>query len=157
MRIGGRIIKSGGFWAVDVPLLDVATQGRTRAEAFLMIADAVEMLVRRKGFRLRIFPGRGGNFEIGSADEGALIALVLKRIRAKAGLSLAEAASRLGSQSPNSYARYEQGRSAPSVRKLSQLYAAVERNKDLVLTESRAAVKKPASVRRKNMGLHQGP
>lgn len=90
MRIAGRIMKSGGFWAVDVPLLDVATQGRTRAEAFLMIADAVEMLVRRKGFRLRIFPGRGEDFEIGSADEGALIALVLKRIRAKAGLGPAK-------------------------------------------------------------------
>ncbi|MCJ7588955.1 MAG: helix-turn-helix transcriptional regulator [Candidatus Aminicenantes bacterium] len=53
-------------------------------------------------------------------------------------MSLAEVAARLGAKSINGYARYEQGRSIPSVRKLSQLYAAVGRTGDFVLIESRS-------------------
>ena len=68
-----------------------------------------------------------------------MIAFLLKQARTKAGLTLAEAAARLGSKSPNSYARYEQGRSIPSVQKLFQLYAAVAGGKgaDLVISPSR--------------------
>ena len=68
-----------------------------------------------------------------------MIAFLLKQARTKAGLIFAEAAARLSSKSPNSYARYEQGRSVPSVRKLSQFCAAVAGGKatDLVIPRSR--------------------
>jgi hypothetical protein len=43
----------------------------------------------------------------------------------------------MGSKSPNSYARYEQGRSVPSVKKFAQLFSAVAPNKEFVIMESR--------------------
>jgi predicted RNase H-like HicB family nuclease len=136
MRFAGRVFKSGKYWAVEVPILDVVTQGRSKKEAFEMIADAIESLVNRKGFKIRVFSGEGETIEIGASDQAALTALLLRRERLKSGLSLAEVAARLGSKSPNSYARYEQGRSVPTVQKLSQLFSVVARNGDFVLIES---------------------
>jgi hypothetical protein len=137
MRFIGRVFKCGKFWAIEVPILDVVSQGRTKTEAYEMIADAIESLVDRKGFKVRVFRGEGEEFEIGASDQILLAALLLRRERLKSGMSLSEVAERLGSKSPNSYARYEQGRSAPSIQKLTRLFSAVARNGDFVLTESR--------------------
>lgn len=138
MRLAGRVFKCGSQWAIEVPILDVVTQGRSKRDALEMIADAIESLVSRKGFTIKVFSDAGEEFEIGATDEAALTALLLRRARARSGLSLAEVAARLGAKSINGYARYEQGRSIPSVRKLSQLYAAVGRTRDFVLIESRS-------------------
>ncbi|OHB76903.1 MAG: hypothetical protein A2Z25_14900 [Planctomycetes bacterium RBG_16_55_9] len=137
MRFMGRVFRSGRYWAIEIPILDIATQGRTKTEAYGMIADAVEALVNRKGFKVRVYGMKGSEFEIGASNQGALTALLLRRARLKAGLSLEEVAARLGSKSPNSYARYEQGRSLPSVEKLTQLFSAVARNREFVIMESR--------------------
>ena len=52
------------------------------------------------------------------------------------GLSLAQVAERLGMKSRNTYARYEQGRSVPSVEKLNELLNAVCPQRDIVIDES---------------------
>lgn len=137
MRFVGRVFKSGRYWAIEVPILGVTTQGRTRKDAFLMIADAVETLINKPGFELIIFPGKGDYFEVGANDEAALTAFLLRRARIRSGLSLAEVSKRLGSSSLNTYARYEQGRSVPTVLKLTALLAAVANRKDFVFSESR--------------------
>jgi len=137
MRFAGRAFKSGRYWAAEVSIIDVVTQGLSQGDAYAMIADAIEALVHRPGFSVSIHIGSGGEFEIGASDDAALTALLLRRARARSGLSLAEVAARLGAKSINGYARYEQGRSVPSVKKLSQLYAAVGRTGDFVLSESR--------------------
>jgi hypothetical protein len=142
MRFKGRVFKSGKFWAIEIPILDVVTQGRTKKEAYEMIADAVESLANRKGFKVRLYGMRGGEFEIGASDQGALAALLLRRARLRAGLSLEEVAARLGSRSLNSYARYEQGRSVPSIEKLTELFSAVARNREFVVMESRVPYRK---------------
>ncbi len=54
------------------------------------------------------------------------------------GLTLAEVTRRLGAKSINTYARYEQGRSVPTVTRLSQLLSAAASKMDFVLSESRA-------------------
>lgn len=136
MRFAGRVFKSGRYWAIEVPMLTVFSQGRTKKEAFDMISDAIETLVNKPGFKIRLFPGKGEYFEIGASDESALTAFLLKSERAKSGLTLAEVARKLGSKSLNAYARYEQGRTVPTVPKLSELLAAVASRKDFVLTES---------------------
>lgn len=136
MRFAGRVFKSGRFWAIEVPMLTVFSQGRTKREAFEMIADAIEMLVDKPGFKIHLFPGKGEYFEIGASDESVLTAFLLKRERAKSGLTLAEVARKLGSKSLNAYARYEQGRTVPTVPKLNELLAAVASGKNFVLTES---------------------
>ena len=136
MRLAGRMFKSGSFWVVDVPLLGVTTQGHTKNEAYVMIADAIEELVGKRGFSINVYPGPSGYFEIGSLDLPALIAFFLRRQRKKKGLTLEEAARRLGASSINAYARYEQGRSVPTVEKFRQLLAAISPDADFVLLES---------------------
>jgi len=137
MRFGGRIIKSGRYWAIEVPILGVVTQGRTKKEAYEMIADAIESLVNKEGFKVDVYPGKGEYFEVYSQDLAAMIAFLLRRQRVRHGLSLAEVAGRLGAKSLNTYARYEQGTSVPTVEKFSQLLSAVSPERDFVLVESR--------------------
>jgi len=138
MRFAGRVFKVGRYWAIEVPMLGVVSQGRTKREAFEMIGDALESLANRSGFKVEVYPGQGERFEIGSSDQLGLTALLLRLARQKSGLSLAEVAERLGSTSVNSYARYEQGRSMPTVQKLSELFAAVNPDEDIVLAPSEA-------------------
>jgi hypothetical protein len=138
MRFEGRVFKVGRHWAAEVPILDVVTDGRSKKDAFRMIADAIETLVNKPGFRVHVFPGTGEHLEVGASDEAALTALLLRRRRQAAGLTLAQVARRLGARSLNAYARYEQGRTAPSVQKLSDLLSVVTPGGDFVLVESRA-------------------
>lgn len=137
MRFDGRVIKAGRYWAIEVPILGVTSQGRSKRDAYAMIADAIESLVDRAGFKIVVHPGAGTYFEVGASDEATFTAFLLRRARLKAGLTLAEAAKRLGAKSLNAYARYEQGRAVPTVVKLSHLLSAVAAH-DFVLTDSRS-------------------
>jgi hypothetical protein len=136
MRLSGKVAKDGRFWLIEVPLLDALTQGRTRREAFEMLADLVATMAGRPALKLQFFPGQEGSFELAADDVGALIALVLRRQRQKSGLSLAAVAAALGARSRNEYARYEQGRALPSLDKLDKLLRAVAADRDLVLAQS---------------------
>jgi len=138
MRFVGRVFKVGRHWAIEVPILGVVTQGRTRKEAFEMIADAIEALANKEGFRVEVFPGDGEYIEVGSSNLATLTALLLRRQRVRRGLTLSDVTKRMGAKSLNSYARYEQGRSVPSIERLSQLLAAVCQGDEFVLTESHA-------------------
>lgn len=44
MKIEGNIKKSGAWWSVEIPLLPVYTEGKTKKEAFEMVKNAVEDL-----------------------------------------------------------------------------------------------------------------
>jgi len=136
MRLAGHIWKDGKFWLAELPMLDAMTQGRSRPQAFRMMADLVETMADKKGFRVAIFPGTDGAFEIGSDDAAALVAAMLRRQREKHGLSLSKVARRLGTRSKTAYARYEQGRSVPSVKKLFELLSAVAPGEDFVFQQS---------------------
>ena len=136
MRFSGRIYKDGKFWLAEIPILDAMTQGHTRKEALEMVADLVETMANEEGFQVEVHLGSGGQFEVGSSDPRPLISLLLRRKRELSGLSLSQAAERLGASSRNAYARYEQGRSDPSVRKLYELLQAVCPDEDFVIRES---------------------
>lgn len=136
MRFYGKAYKDGKFWLAEVPLLDAMTQGYTRKEAFAMAKDLLESLVNRPGFAVTVHPGKHGDFEVSSNDPRGLISLFLRRQRERSGLSLSEAAKRLGAKSRNAYARYERGTSMPSLEKLAELYQAVAPGRDIVLHHS---------------------
>ena len=138
MRISGTVTKEGKYWLLELPLLDAMTQGTTRKNAYAMAADLVETLVDRSDFKATIHPGKHGEFELSCSDPGALLGLVLKRQREASGLSLAEVAKRLGVKSRNAYARYEQGRSVPTVDKLNELLRVGSDGRGLVLKQSAA-------------------
>ncbi len=138
MRLAGHVFKSGRYWAIEVSILGVVTQGRTKKEAYDMIADAIESLVNKKGFEVNVFPGKDQYFEVSSTDLATLTAFLLRRLRVKQGLTLVEVSKRLGAKSHNTYARYEQGKSIPTLEKFSQLIAALSPDNDFVLMESQA-------------------
>jgi predicted transcriptional regulator len=125
MRFEGRLRKDGRFWLVEVPAFDACTQGRTKREAFAMAKDLLETMANVEGFEITVYPIKGGVFEVGANRLSVLLALLLRRQRERQGLTLAQAAQRLGQTSRNAYARYEQGRSVPTVEKLEELLAAI--------------------------------
>ncbi|MBU2648081.1 helix-turn-helix domain-containing protein [bacterium] len=136
MRFSGTIFKDGKFWLAEIPILDLMTQGRTKKEAYKMVADMLESLVNKDGFKVEVYSGKKDKFEVGSLEAKHMVSLLLQRKRELSGLSLAQVASRLGMKSRNTYARYEQGYSVPSVEKLNELLNAVCPQRDIVITES---------------------
>ena len=135
MRFEGKLIRDGRWWLAEVPLFDAMTQGRTRKEALLMIADWFEAMIDRRGFTADV-RSHGNAFEIGGSDTAAMIALLLRRRRQAIGASLSEIAARLGVASRNAYARYERGEAVPTVEKLDELLKATEPGGELVLRAS---------------------
>lgn len=135
MRFEGRVWKDKGskYWLVEVPLLDVMTQGASKKDAYHMIADAIEALVNQKRFKVDVRPLGNKSFTVGSNPGSAMVALMLKRQREAHRLTLAEVARRLGQKSPNAYARYEQGKSLPTVEKLNKLMKAIDPGFELIL------------------------
>lgn len=122
----GKVWKEDKFWLVEIPALDVMTQGRSKKNALFMIKDAIEELVDEKGFQVKVVPAENKNeFIIYANDVAPLVALMLKRQRAKNGLSLADMQERLHAKSRNAYAQYEQGRSVPTVQKLVEFLSAM--------------------------------
>ena len=136
MRFEGRLTRDGRFWLAEIPLLDAMTQGRTRAEALVMIGDWLETMVNRKGFTAHVFPTTKETFEISGSDAAAMTALLLKRRREASGSSLRDVAERLGGSSRNAYARYERGEAVPTVEKLDALLKATAPNGDFVIREA---------------------
>lgn len=136
MRFSGKIYKDDKFWLVEIPILDLMTQGRTKKEAYAMVADMLESLVNKDGFKVEVYRGKKSNFEVGSTDPKHMVSLLLQRKRELSGLSLAQVASRLGMKSRNTYARYERGHSVPSIEKLNELLKAVCPKTDIVINES---------------------
>ena len=132
MRFEGRVFKDGEHWLIEVPAFEAMTQGRTKKEAFAMIKDLLETMADVPGFKVEIEPGSRDLFEVGANDTKMLLALLLRRQRETQGLSLREAAERLRQKSKNAYARYEQGKTAPSIEKLEELLDAVAPNRRLV-------------------------
>ena len=128
MRFEGRVWKDHGsrYWLAEVPLLDIMTQGTSKKNVYGMIADAIQSLIDKEGFQVDVRPVRSESFTVGANQETLLIALMLKRQREAHRLTLREVARRLGQKSANAYARYEQGKSVPTVDKLSQLMRAID-------------------------------
>ena len=127
MRLEVELKKEGSFWLIEAPALDVMTQGKTKKEACAMLADAVELLAHKKGFKVSVEAApQGRELYLSSTDNDRLIALLLRRQRQKNGLTLKELAERLGSTSVNAFARYEQGKASPSLTKLLELITAID-------------------------------
>ena len=113
------------FWEIKIPDLGIFTQGTTEHDAFVMVVNAIETLVDQKHFKIKIRPLGKGRFLVSANDPTLLIARWLYRLRVDSGLSIREAAQRLGAKSPEAWARYESGRASPTVEKLSELLRAI--------------------------------
>mgnify|MGYP000896337438 CR=1 FL=1 len=137
MKVEGKLRPPRGkkdkYWGVDIPLLSIFTQGKSKKDAYAMAVDAVEVLVDKKGFKVICVPGNKNTFTISSSDTATFIAFVLGRVRMTYGLTAREVAQRLNSKSPNAYARYEQGKAVPTVETLEELLHAIDPKLEPVL------------------------
>lgn len=133
MQVEARISKDGRWYLVEIPLLDGMTQGRTKKEAMAMAVDWLESMIDKPGFQAETRAIGSDRLVLSSNDPAAVVALALRRRREAAGLSLAEAAARVGATSKNTYARYERGTSVPSIVKFANLLRALDPKHDLAL------------------------
>ena len=156
MRLLGKIWKSktSCFWLIEVRDLDLLTQGETKKDAYELMKAAIEELVDEKNFKVEIHPEDASNFTVAANASGPFLALLLRRQREAQGLTVREVSRRLGSESPNAYARYEQGQRMPTVEKLKELLEAVN-NEGPVLqaryfpAESDEYIARPKAARRR--------
>lgn len=118
---------------VSIPGLDLSTQGRTRKEAYQMACSVVEDVVGKAGFKVDLEMKKDDHFTVGSDNAAELVALMLRRQRAKQGLSLMEVAERMGSKSPNAFGAYEQGKREPTVSTLEKLVRILDPKSSLTL------------------------
>lgn len=135
MQIEGKIYKDGKQWLVEVPILDVMTQGKTRKQALNMIIDAISLLVEQKRF-VKLVQTSSDAFLLSCDDTKKLLAIILKRQRLKNDLTLEEMAEQLKVKSKNTYAQYEQGRSEPSLSQMQKILRAIDRKLSLVIDVS---------------------
>jgi len=125
MRLQGSYWKEGKFWLIEVPALDLMTQGETKKEALFMIQDAIEELIDAKDVKVDLQVEKNGEFSVGCNEARFLIALMLKRLRRAHNVIIQEVVDRLGVSSKNSYAQYEQAKSEPTTSKISQFLEAI--------------------------------
>ena len=148
----GRIAKEEGrWWSAEVAAIGAFTQGRSRKDAAAMLADLIETMVARPGFKVTVrFMGEGGGVVVEANEPGRLAAQVLKYQREVHRLSLADVARLLGASSRNAYARYEQGQAVPSLDKLYELLRVVAPDMALVLAERQPTKRaRPTTTRRR--------
>ncbi|MBI3535520.1 MAG: helix-turn-helix transcriptional regulator [Deltaproteobacteria bacterium] len=137
MKIEGKLTPPRGsknkYWCVEIPLLEIYTQGESKSDAYFMAKDAVETLVAKKGFKMICAPGKGNRFMLTANDPVTFVAFILGRLRVAHNLTARQMAERLQSSSPNAYARYEQGRTIPKLDTLEELLRAIDPSLGLVL------------------------
>lgn len=131
MELEGKFWKNGKFWLIEVPAIEVMTQGHTKAKALKMIADAVEGLVtcyfpdEANDFKVYIKEYKNGVIGVSTSNNSLMLAFSLRRQRELSKSTIREVSERLGSNSPNAYARYEKGRSRISLDQYERLLHAV--------------------------------
>ena len=135
MWVKGQIVKRGKFWVVNIPAVDYATQGRTKREAYGMAKDLLETLADSAGFQINVTiePASGDEFYATGDNPRAFTAIVLRYWRVAHNMTLREAAGRLGAKSASAYARYEQGKSDPTITMMDKLVSAVGVEDSLVV------------------------
>jgi len=144
MYLKGKIFKEGRFWIIEVPILNITTEGYSKKDAYNMMRDAVESLVSKKSFKTEVIDLTNNEFLLGSNDCETLISFMLKQQRHKHNLSLSDMADRIGASSKNAYAQYEQGKNLPSLTKLETFLEAMNEDAKLVFNVVEDEVKKVA-------------
>jgi predicted RNase H-like HicB family nuclease len=135
MELEGKIWKSGKFWLVEVPAIEVMTQGRSKKEALRMIEDAIEGLIscyfpdEEGKFKILVNDYEKGIIGVSCSNNSLLLAFSLRRQREASKSTVREVSERLGSSSPNAYAKYEKGRTRISLDQYERLLQAVNPQK----------------------------
>ncbi|MBF0492649.1 MAG: helix-turn-helix transcriptional regulator [Deltaproteobacteria bacterium] len=125
MFFKGQVWKDDKFWIIELPCLEISTQGKSLKDALSMMEDAVKCHVDKSGFKVKASLLKSKNvqkrdFSLSSSEETELVALFLKRQRQINHLTVREVAQRLGYASASAYAQYESGKHSPGLEKISR-------------------------------------
>src|SRR5665647_1814420 len=109
MMLSGLLFKESGGWSIHCDIIGAYTQGPTRKIAIANLAEVVEMMVERDGFKATVteigpIASDEQNVVVDANDPAILMATVLQRLRGRRRLSLADVAKKLGTSSVNAYA-----------------------------------------------------
>ncbi len=126
MEFIGKVWKTKGkpAWIIEAATFEVMTQGYTKKEALAMLEDALhELIFSYFNKRVHVHTTDHGNGIVGvtCSDPKLLLSLSLIKQRQESGLTIRDVASKMGSGSPNAYARYEKGKINISLEKFDQL------------------------------------
>jgi predicted RNase H-like HicB family nuclease len=131
MELEGKIRKNKNHWLVEVPSLNVMTQGESREEALEMVVGAIrEYLyyyfesIMNDNIEVTVIDYKRTTIGISSNNNKLLLALSLRRQREKSGLTMREASERMGASSSNAYAQYEKGCTRMSLEQYEKLIQA---------------------------------
>jgi len=132
MELEGKIWKSDKFWFVEVPSIDVCTQGFSREQALKMIVDAIKELIAgyfpdedMNNFKVTVQDYGKKEIGITSSNNSLMVSFSLIRQREVSKSTIREIAKRLGSKSPNVYAQYERGNVNITLNQYERLLEAV--------------------------------
>ena len=133
MHIGfdGNIIKSGHWYAVQVPALLVFTQAKTPKAAIARVNLALKELLESSGVEgfnpkgTHWIDQKAGTFKVFLPVNQPAIAFVLKQLRGYREMSLTDVAKKMGVSSKNAIAAYEKkGGREPTIGKLGEFFEA---------------------------------
>ncbi|MGK5085408.1 helix-turn-helix transcriptional regulator [Bdellovibrionota bacterium FG-1] len=136
MKVEGRLHPPKGkekHWSVEIQDLAIYTQGKSRTNALRMAKEAVEIAVDHAGFEAMCEASDDNTFLVSGNDLSVFLPFILRSIRVAQNVKLMEASERLGSSSPNAFARYEQGNRKPSVEQFEKLLHAIDPTLSIVL------------------------
>jgi predicted RNase H-like HicB family nuclease len=128
--------KNERYWSVEIPDLGIFTQGKNINDSYSMAADALETIIDKKGFKIKITPCKRNKFLVSANDITPLISLWLQKLRIANNLTVRELSKRLGSNSPRAWAQYESGEICPSIEKLEKLLYAVDPNHHYIIKKA---------------------
>ena len=121
MQLVGTLKKHDKHWVIEVPSLDLMTQGRTKKDALLMIKDAVELVSEASNFNVNVESLDNNQFSLSTNNDSVLLGLIIKRLRTKHNTSREDLAKALGQKSTTTIARYEQYKSIPKQDQLEKI------------------------------------
>lgn len=125
-------IKSESCQLVEIPLLDLMTQGEDPEDCLLMVVDAIESLdPTLKGKLSTKWADKKKSDFFLICEDPKIIGMLLQRQRIASGMTVKEAAKKLGFKSHNSISAYEQGEREPTISKLSQILSAYGKHFEL--------------------------
>jgi len=133
MEFRGKVWKTEGrpSWVIEVKSLGVTTQGYTKKEALAMLQDATQLYLKHyfnQKPKVKVIDHGKGVVGVTCSEKKLLLSLSLIKQREESKLTVREVSDRLGSKSPNAYAKYERGKINISIDKFDQLLQAVNPN-----------------------------
>ncbi len=125
MKYEAIITKEGKFWMIECEALDILTQSSTKGAAAETLKDSIESYINKENFNVTVTLREKNKLIVSTNNQTEMIALMLKRQRQKHGVTMKQITENMGASSITAYARYEQGKSCPTIEKLEQIMTAI--------------------------------